>query len=227
MYKKIIFIALTITTLTGFTACNKVDVVADTSIKSFEKVLNAASDQVSEDTEYGGWSITAPDGSVKFVWSKDFNQTKIYDVLLELDAQPFLNAGLDTDRLPEGMLVGDNIIVGTDLGNDSLTYNGKVTPVKSYEQIVKLYRDSITYHMSLDHYGVDLMNGNMFEWAKDMTKNDKDIVFVLDPQVFVDAGVDPQNIDGWVFAKVETMDEKGKEIEVEKLLKPFDLDGKQ
>lgn len=30
-----------------------------------------------------------------------------------------------------------------------------------------------------------------------------DIVFVLNPQMFIDAGVNPQEVEGWVFAKVE------------------------
>lgn len=46
-------------------------------------------------------------------------------------------------------------------------------------KIVEKSRDSIGYHAALDHYGIDLENGNMFEWAKDISTNDKDIVFVL------------------------------------------------
>ena len=107
--------------------------------------------------------------------------------------------------------------------NESLTYDGDATPLTSYENIVKLKRDSINYHSALDHYGVNLGDGNVFEWAKDLSTNDKDIVFVLNPKVFIDAGVDPQKLEGWVFAKVETMDMNGKPIEVEKFLKPFDL----
>jgi len=144
--------------------------------------------------------------------------------MIEFDAQPFIDAGLDTDKLPGGMLKDGKIIVGTKLGQESLTYNGEAAPLASYEQIVKLKRGSIGYHADLDHFGVDLANGNMFEWAKDMSKNDKDIVFVLDPQVFIDAGVDPNAVEGWVYAKVPVMDEKGKPIEVDKLLKPFDLE---
>ena len=68
-----------------------------------------------------------------------------------------------------------------------------------------------------------ICNGNKFEWAKDLSANDKDIVFVLDPQVFTDAGVDVANVNGWIFAKVEVMDESGNKVEVEKLLKPFNL----
>lgn len=42
-------------------------------------------------------------------------------------------------------------------------------------------------------------------------------------QLFIDAGIDPGKVEGWAFAKIPVMDEQGKEIEVDKLLKPFDL----
>ena len=70
----------------------------------------------------------------------------------------------------------------------------------SYE----LYRSQGTknrrYHAALDHYNVNVGGGNLFEWAKDMGKNDKDIVFVLDGP-FIAASVDPGAVAGWVFAK--------------------------
>lgn len=226
MQKKLILIIFSIMALVGLSGCSSnTDVIGTTSIKSFEKVLNIIPDQVTEDEAYLSWSLAASDGSARFIWSKDFSQTQTYDAFLEVDAQPFINAGLDINKLQGGFVVGDKIIVGTDFGNDNLTYEGDVTPLESYKQIVKLYRDSIKYHVALDHYGVALGNGNTFEWAKDMAKNDKDIVFVLNPQVFIDAGVDPNAVDGWVFAKVDTMDENGKKVQLDKFLKPFDLDG--
>ncbi|MDF2542092.1 MAG: hypothetical protein K0S47_1810 [Herbinix sp.] len=227
MKKKLILMAVSLTAILSFAACKKTDVVGDASITSFEKVLNQVGDKVSEDTTNGGYSLSAPDGSVRFIWSKDYSQSSGYDVMLELPVFPFIDAGLDTSKLPEGMLDGEKIIVGKSLGDNTITYEGDATPLAAYEQIVTLYRDSIKYHAALDHYGVDLGGGNMFEWAKDMTKNDKDIVYVLNPQPFIDAGVDPSKVAGWVFAKVETMDENGKKIEVDKFLKPFELDGKQ
>jgi hypothetical protein len=227
MKKKIILTVLSVTTILSFSACKKLDVVGKTSIDSFGKVLDIDADKVSEDTTFGGWSLTSPDGTSTFLWSKDYSKTQTYDVELVTEAQPFLDAGLDPSKLPAGMLSGDKLVVGRDLGSDVLTYEGDVTPLKSYEQIVKLYRDSIKYHAALDHYGVDLGDGNVFEWAKDMSKNDKDIVYVLNPQVLIDAGVDPQKVSGWVFAKVPTMDANGKKIEVDKFLKPFSLDDKQ
>jgi hypothetical protein len=56
-----------------------------------------------------------------------------------------------------------------------------------------------------------------------MAANDKDIVFVLNPEPFINAGLDPARIDGWVFAKVTVDDANGKPVEVDKILKPFDL----
>lgn len=66
---------------------------------------------------------------------------------------------------------GDKIILGTDLSDEKLTYTGEATP-DSYKNCGKS-RDSIGYHAALDHYGIDLENGNMFEWAKDISANDR------------------------------------------------------
>ena len=222
MKKKSILIPVLLVATVIFAGCtSQLDVVADKSISSFESVINEL--PIEADSEDSSWILTAPDNSAKFLWSKDFSSTTDYDVKLELDPQPFINAGLDISKLPEGAIYGDKIILGTDLSDEKLTYNGEATPLDSYKKIVEKSRDSIGYHAALDHYGIDLENGNMFEWAKDISTNDKDIVFVLNPQMFIDAGVNPQEVEGWVFAKVETMDKDGKKIEVDKFLKPFDL----
>lgn len=222
MKKKSILIPVLLVATVIFAGCtSQLDVVADKSISSFESVINEL--PIEADSEDSSWILTAPDNSAKFLWSKDFSSTTDYDVKLEFDSQPFINAGLDISKLPEGAIYGDKIILGTDLSDEKLTYNGEATPLDSYKKIVEKSRDSIGYHAALDHYGIDLENGNMFEWAKDISTNDKDIVFVLNPQMFIDAGVNPQEVEGWVFAKVETMDKDGKKIEVDKFLKPFDL----
>ncbi|MDF2484883.1 MAG: uncharacterized protein K0R46_1051 [Herbinix sp.] len=223
MKKKIVLALFVSITLFGLTACGKLDVVGEQSEKSYEAILTSMQSRVSADDSNGGWSLQSPDDEARFVWTKDFNKTTT-DVMLEVAAQPFIDAGLDVTKLPEGMVVGDKIIIGTDLGDENVTYVGEASPLDSYKKLVKNYRDSISYHQALDHYGVKLGNGNMFEWAKDMKTNDKDIVFVLNPQPFIDAGVDPSALESWVFAKVETMDDSGKKIEVDKFLKPFDVE---
>jgi hypothetical protein len=46
---------------------------------------------------------------------------------------------------------------------------------------------------------------------------------VLEPEPFIRAGVDPNGVEGWAFAKVTVDDENGRPVVVDKLLKPFDL----
>jgi hypothetical protein len=222
-----------------FTACAQLDVVGQQSITSFKAVLDASGDNVKADELNVGWSLTAPDDSARFIWSEDYSKAPLHDVMIELDAQPFLDAGLDTSKLPdnyvfyEGETMGGMgskmLMVGTKLGTDKLKYNGEPTPLAAYEQIVGKYRESINYHTALDHYGVMLGDGNMFEWAKDLKTNssdnsvqDKDIVFVLNPEPLTAAGVDPEKVEGWVYAQVP-VEEGGKMTQVWKLLKPFDL----
>jgi len=217
-------IALFLVLSLALAACSQLDVIGNQSITSFEQVLKAMQNNTSADEAYGGWSVIAPDGSARFIWAKDFSKSKNYDILLEIDAEPFINAGLDMAKLPAGMASGDKIIVGADLGDEGLEGYQEDTPIAAYARIVSLSPEVIQYHAAMDHFGVNLTNGHAFEWAKDMTANDKDIVFVLDPKVFTDAGVDPERVEGWIFAKVETMDKSGRIIEVEKLLKPFNLD---
>lgn len=221
-----IILAGVVTTL-SLAACTSVskqlDVVGKESVTSFSAVLQTMGDKVTPDEINGGWSLPSPDDTARFIWSNDYSSSQLHDVMVEFDAQPFLDAGLDTSKLPENITFYDDMLmVGTKLGEDKLEYSSEPTALASYEQIVNLYRDTIGYHTALDHYGVNLGDGNMFEWAKDMSTNDKDIVFVLNPQPFIDAGVDPTAVEGWVFAKVP-VEMGGKSSEVDKLLKPFNL----
>jgi hypothetical protein len=205
-------------------ACGKLDVVGNDSISAFDKVLKAAPQSLSPDEVNRGWSFTAPDREARFIWSKNYAESPLYDVMLEFNAAPFIAAGLDADRLPDTIRVYDGkIMIGAKLGQENLKYSGEATPLASYEHIVRLKRNAIGYHGAMDHYGVSLPDGNLFEWAKDMSVNDKDIVFALNPEPFISAGVNPNTVRGWTFAKVTVDDANGKPIEVDKLLKPFDL----
>lgn len=228
--KKLGLMTSIITVIALFAGCSKLDVVGQNSIEAFDAVLQAIPDQVTADETNGGWSLSAPDDSVRFIWSEDYSQSPLHDVMLELDATPFINAGLDTEKLPDNYTFYDNkLIVGTKLGDDKLTYSGDSTPLTAYEQIVNKYRNTVGYHTALDHYNVSLSDGNMFEWAKDMKTNsvanenqDKDIVFVLNPEPLIEAGVDPEQVEGWVYTTV-SVEMDGKATDVYKFLKPFDL----
>ena len=220
---RIIIASIFLLLIGSLTACGQTDVVGKVAKTSFESVLNAIPTQVEPDEMNGGWSLNAPDNSARFIWSKDYSKSPIHDVMIEFDSAPFIAAGLDINKLPAGIAFEDKIMLGTKLGTNELNYSGEVTPFASFNQVVDLYRESIGYHEALDHYGVDLGDGNKFEWAKDMTKNDKDIVFVVNPEIFIAAGVNPDQVEGWNYASVQMKDSSGKTIEVMKFLKPFNL----
>jgi hypothetical protein len=205
-------------------SCEKLDVVGTGSAASFGEVLKQIPQSVTPDRQNHGWSLAAPDMKARFIWSKNYAESPGYDAAIEFDAAPFLAAGLDLAKLPETHRFYDGkILVGTNLGTETLQYQGEATPLASYQQMVRFKRNHIGYHMAMDHYGVNLGGGNLFEWAKDLKTNDKDIVFVLDPAPFIGAGLDPSRVEGWLFAKVPVDDEKGRPIQVDKILKSFDL----
>lgn len=204
--------------------CQQADLVGQYAGSTYATLLEKGSLTVSNDADFKAWALSSPTGE-RFLWAQDSSASKL-DLIQEFDANPFLDAGLKPEMLPENYLYDANtglIRVTANLGETAYQYAGEKTPLSSFEQIVANYRDSIGYHEVLDHYGVAFGDGNMFEWAKDMTTNDKDMVFVLNPAPFIEAGVDPASVAGWAFAKVQVKDKSGKTEEVDKFLKPFDL----
>jgi hypothetical protein len=156
------------------------------------------------------WTITAPDGEAKLMWNGGA-------VMMKVEAAPFIAAGLDVAQLPN-------------VANGEIEFNyvfasgeqEKTTPEADGKKMIMLGRDAIGYHAALGHYGVTIEQGNLFEWAANMQTNDKDIVFALNPEPLMAAGVRPAEVDGWTLAVVP-VDVNGRPTAVEKLLKPFDL----
>lgn len=220
----------------GLAGCTATDVVAKVANTSFKAVADASGDRVKWSEEDQAWVLASPAGdSVAF--SSDFARNASSggmadmdkpDVEFSFDAAPFVAAGLDVAKLPmvDGIkyeIDEGRLMYHFELGSDKFSPDAKKSIEATFAELVRTQRARVGYHEKLDHYGIKLGNGNMFEWAKDMSKNDKDIVWVLNPAPFIAAGVDPAKIEGWVFAKVETKDAKGKTIFVDKLLKPFNV----
>ena len=178
------------------------DVLGNKAVESFNKIAEKEASYIKVEElepEKTVYRYTLSDNSSSFFWG---DKTGI-----SVDIKPFKEAGLDISKLPKEMIEADKLIIefeqaeskaGEDLG-------------KAFKNFVKENRDAIGYHAQLDHFGIKLGNGNMFEWAQDIQKNDKDVVFVI-------------KIEGWIYADVEMMNDKGEKITEKKLLKPFDLE---
>ena len=186
---------------------------ADPSIVSFE----ALSQSIEWKSEGDTFLIDAPDQSVSLSIAQSF--TSENDVVMSVDAAPFVAAGLDVSKLPEGFYVDGRLNYVTSI-EGTTTYTN-VT--EAFADILSIQADLVGYHAALDHYGLSLQDGNVFEWAADVNANDKDIVFVLNPQTLIDAGTNVEAVEAWIFAEVEIMQADGTMKMVPKLLKPFDL----
>ncbi|MDR1319815.1 MAG: hypothetical protein LBK56_00055 [Gracilibacteraceae bacterium] len=194
-------------------APGSLDVVGQDSGRAFGEVLQALPAAEAGDQ----WFVSAPDGGARFFWNGE-------SAALRADIQPFAAAGADISLLANAES-GDIVITR----EFSPAGREKSEPLADYELLAAAAGDVVGYHTALDHYNLDLGGGNLFEWAKDFAVHggtgeiqDKDIVFVLDPQPFIDAGADPAKVEGWLYSPV-TVDADGGSVEVYKFLKPADL----
>jgi hypothetical protein len=226
-------LAMTMAALAG---CSSTDVVGKFANSSFKAMADASKDRVKWSNEDQAWTLAAPDGE-EFSLSSDFSRNEGSggmadmekpDAEFSFDAAPFVAAGLDIAKLPmtEGIkyeLEEGRFMIHFELGKDKFSPEAKKSMDAAFAEIARTERARIGYHEKLDHYGIKLGGGDMLEWAKDLASNDKDLVFALDPEPFKIAGIDPAKIRGWTLAKVETKDDAGKTVLVDKLLKFYDL----
>ena len=213
-------VLLSLALIVSLAGCASLDVVAKVSVDSMSALIDTS--PVTESAAADRWVLTAPDKAAQFTWSKDFAATPD-DLEIRVDAAPFLAAGLDPAKLSTAKLVEGQLVFGRDLGSEAFASKDQATALAAYQKLISLKREALGFHQALDHYGLDVGHGNKFEWAKDLSTNDKDIVFVLDPQALAAAGAKTSEIEGWLLAKVEMMDQNNKPIQVEKLLKPYSL----
>jgi len=208
-----------------------------TARASFNSVLDASKAEVAFSKEDESWVLASPVGD-EALFSTNFARNASGmsgmadmdkpDVEFTFSASPFIAAGLDVEKLPvvDGIkyeIENGRFMLHFELGNDRFAPDAAKSFEATFAEIVRTQSSRIGYYKDLDHYGIQLGNGNMFEWAKDIAKNDKDIIWVLNPEPFIAAGVDPGKIQGWIFAKVRTTDATGETIFVDKLLKPFNI----
>lgn len=218
--KKIISIAaLLALVLTILAGCSGTDVVLKYSPDSFKTIVEKYPRLVTDNTKTDHYYYLTVDGKTRLKISHDYSLTGSDDIMIETPLKPFTDVGLDVSKLGAGYKVSDNMLyLNADYGNGT---GMKDTITDSLFDSVKSNRSVLTYHQKLDHYGIKLTAGK-FEWAKDYTTNDKDIVFVIKAQPLKDLGVDVNNISGWIFTTVQDTD--GSNVDV--LLKAYNLNSR-
>ena len=217
MSKSIIVISVVMAVL--ITACGDLDVTRKDAVVSFGIVSEAAP---IEEYEANRWKLTAPDGNAWFFFDN-------MGIGMAVDAAPFIDAGLNLSMLDNvgehNLNPGKESIYFSTPSIDMLNQNVKETALEQFEANIGSLRKYLGFHAAGDHHAIEFGNGDSFEWARDMTTNqtndtpqDKDIVFALNPQPLIDAGVDVENIEGWSYVTLQMMGES-----IPKLVKAFDL----
>ena len=216
--KKIFSIALALALVAiVLTGCATADVILKYSPSSLDKIVEKFPTLVTDNTETDHYFYLSVDGETTLKVSHEFDMTGAEDVVIQTPLQPFVDAGLDPATLGAGYRTDDtSLFLVADFGAGSGEMKAITT---SLFESAKADRSVLTYHADLDHYGIALPAGK-FEWAKDDTTNDKDIVFVIAVKPLADLGVDVQNIEGWIFKTMK--DDAGKDFDV--LLKPYSLE---
>ncbi|MHB8963521.1 MAG: hypothetical protein ACYC5K_10255 [Saccharofermentanales bacterium] len=210
-----------ISIITLFTAalilggCATLDVVRSQGKESLVSILKQFPDIEVEESG-SDYSAISSDGSTILLVSRDFSVTLDGDLLISTPLKPFTDAGLDAAKLSGNFRAdADRLYLAEEFG--SAAVDGSALPDFIFAA-VDTDRSSFSYHDELDHFGVSLGEGK-FEWAKDYTNNDKDIVFILSADPLSSAGVDVQNVEGWIFLVMP--DKDGKDMNL--LVKPSDL----
>jgi hypothetical protein len=205
--------------------CSGLDVVGSKAITTFGTLMEKEAGSVTRDADSGRWVLASPDAE-RFELSSDFSAGGP-SFRMSFDATPFLDAGLDPAKLSPDLYSFEpatrTLSLSFETGKDVFSYKGIPAPLDTFKEIVRTHRSIIGYHAALDHYGIALGDGNMFEWAKDMATNDKDMVFVLNPEPLKAAGVDPGKVKGWIFTKIPVKDSEGRDVKVDKFVKPYNL----
>jgi hypothetical protein len=220
---KNLLMGLSLAGLVLLAGCSDLDVVAKVAVTSFDALAQKVEPRM--DGQGTRWEITSQGGEIFRMALKFAGNTA--DLAISIDASPLVTAGLDVTKLPANYSFTDStarLDIAFDLGDRDLGPDASRSMNDAFKSFISLYRDSVGYHEELDHYGIKLGGGNMFEWAKDQKTNDKDMVFVLNPEPFIAAGVDPAKVSPWLFAKINVKEADGKKVAVDKFLRPYNLE---
>jgi hypothetical protein len=215
---------LVLFSLTAFLSCSAADVVGREGLKSFD----AVSKKLGSIDSKGNLVLRSPAGTEDFTISSDFSASE-YDLFFSMDITDFFAAGLDPFSLDGKAFLPGKAVFDSSKGILNFSFPVSDRKVKNdltpAELFIELSPDKLGYHAQFDHYGFDIGGGIMVEWAADTASNDKDLVFVIDPVPFIEAGLETDKLDNWIYGAVTVMDKKTKKpVEVFKLLRVYNTD---
>jgi hypothetical protein len=229
--KKIILILVSFSLFLTLSACSNSKTgskKSDDALEAFIKIVKSDSSKKGFHAPLKHWGFKLDDD--KFEWTKDTSANKI-DFAMVMLAKPFLDAGLDPKKLkgsnyvfkPEGkesgMKIPNLLIHPFNLNDKKQTAQGSKD---AFRRLLKEDSNLVKYHKGMKHYRLLLNDGFEVQWSEKLGLTNADMVFIIDANPLIDAGLDISKLDdsGWIFKKADN-DEMGNHPN--RLVKIYDL----
>ncbi len=224
-FKGIVVLTLSSVIVLSLAACGNKDVeenITEKGINAFNEIVETYPDKKGFHDAMQHWGFEVESGE-KFEWSNDMSANKA-DFAMVVQAEPLINAGLDVEKLDK------NVWLFEEAGKDSmgmeqpalliLPYDisdTKTTSTESDESMQALLaadNDNLIYHEDQQHYVLNLGGTNEVIWTEELGLNDSDMVFVLDAESLIAAGLDIDKLEGsgWVFKEASDKDKTPDQI---------------
>lgn len=206
--------------------------VADNGLNSFKEMVSTYPEYKGFHEALQHWGFKLPTGE-KFEWSNDMSANKA-DFAMVMLADPLVEAGLDVDKLDKNEWLYEPAgkdDMGEDLPNRLIKpYNVSDKKEKSngsedsMRRLLKADTNIIKYHEEQQHYRLLLGDGNEVQWTEKLGINNADMVFILNAQPLVEAGLDINKLEGsgWIFREA-SKDNMGMGENPDQIVKIFDI----
>lgn len=233
--KKIIAIIASSLIVVSFIGCSRTKTgneEADNALTSFNEIVKAYPDNKGFHEALQHWGFKLPTGE-KFEWSKDMSANKA-DFAMVMLADPLVEAGLDISKLDSnewlyeaagkdemGVDLPNRLILPYNVSDEKQESNGSED---SMRRLLKADTESIKYHKDQKHYALKLGAGNEVQWTETLGINDADMIFVLNAEPLVNAGLDVTKLEGsgWVF-KAASEDDMGMGPNPDQIVRIYDI----
>ncbi|MDF2557879.1 MAG: hypothetical protein K0R71_1707 [Bacillales bacterium] len=216
--KKFILILASLTLALSLAACSGKSQTGsketDNALEAFNSIVEKYPDKKGFHKVLKHWGFALPGGD-KFEWTKDTSANPI-DFAMVMVAEPFLKAGLDTDKLDsnyvfkpseieEGKKIPDLLIHPFNLNDKKETSQGSED---AFRRLLKADNDLVEYHKDLNHYRLFLNGGYEVQWTEELGMNNADMSFVIEADPLVKAGLDVTKLEGtgWIYKEAEKDD---------------------
>ncbi len=181
---------------------------SDNALAAFNAVVEKYPDNKGFHSEMLHWGLALP-GEDKFEWTKDTSESDI-DFAMAMKAEPFVEAGLDPDKLPSDdyiyleestkkkMEAPARIAHPFNVSDEKEVAQGSEDAMR---RLLKQNNDLVQYHEEMGRYRLYLGEGYEVQWTDDLTSGEPEITFILQADPLVQAGLDVEELDGsgWVY----------------------------